>query len=364
VAAGTGRVVQRADGDPWLYEKWLAAEVERAMNRRGGNPQPVVVIEGWREDPEWLSATTRGCAAGAGRHLRRAGLPISNLTLEAALTEDPAPERQPPKSEAWTPEPSLQRIVGMYEGSYKIPLLGYATVRDYCDSFDEMRCLATINGDLKNVQRPWAVKALLGAVPRGGRILEIGAGEPWIADLLSRAGYEAWIVDPYNGSGNGPVAMAQFMSECPQVRFLRDEFTDRMLDIPSGTFDCIYSVSLLEHLTPKALYDLVRGIARFLKPDGFTFHAVDHVQRGMGHTEDMERLELLASLFGIDSVELHATLQRLDRDLDAYTLSAEGLNQWRGSRPYEEFRMRKWVSIQIATDAARVTRSLEAVDRP
>jgi glycosyltransferase involved in cell wall biosynthesis/SAM-dependent methyltransferase len=364
VAAGSGRVLQSADANPWLYEKWLAAEVERAMDAAASNGRPAVVVEGWREDPEWLAATTRGCAAGAGAHLRRAGLPISNLAIEAALTEEPSPQPQPAKSEAWTPESSLQRIVGLYEGSYKLPLLSYATVRDYCDSVDEMRCLATINGDLKNVQRPWAVKTVLGSVPKGGRILEIGAGEPWIADMLSRAGYEAWVVDPYDGSGNGPVSMVQFMSECPQVRFLRDKFTDQMLDIPRASFDCIYSVSLLEHLDPPALQALVRGIAKFLKPDGFTFHAVDHVQRGMGHREDMERLELLGSLFGIGSVELHATLQRLDRDLDAYTLSAEGLNQWRGALPYEQFRMRKWVSIQIATGAARVTRSLQAVDRP
>jgi glycosyltransferase involved in cell wall biosynthesis len=364
VAAGPGPVVQRADGDPWLYEKWLAVEVERAMDAGASGGAMTVVVEGWLEDTAWLAATTRGCAAGAGSHLRRAGLAISNLAIEAALMEELPTEPKPAKTAAWTPPNSLQRIIGLYEGVYKLPLLGYATVRDYCESVDEMRCLATINGDLKNVQRPWAVKTVLGNVARGGRILEIGAGEPWIADMLNRAGYEAWVVDPYDGSGNGPVAMAQFMAECPKIRFLRDEFTDDILDIPPGTFDCVYSVSLLEHLTPDALHALARGTVKFLKPSGFTFHAIDHIQRGMGHREDMERLELLSCLFGIGSVELHATLQRLDRDLDAYTLSAEGLNQWRGFRPYEQFRMRKWVSLQIATDAGRVARSLEAVARP
>jgi len=31
------------------------------------------------------------------------------------------------------------------------------------------------------VQRPWVLKAILGRVPRGGRVLEIGAGEPLVA---------------------------------------------------------------------------------------------------------------------------------------------------------------------------------------
>jgi glycosyltransferase involved in cell wall biosynthesis/SAM-dependent methyltransferase len=359
VGTGTGRVAQRAEADPWLYEKWLAAEVERAFV----NKQASIVIEGWREEPAWVAATLRGNAAGIGSYLRKRGLPISNLKIEQALQEEPKVKPKPPKTEYWIPEQSLRRIVSLYERCYRLPDISYATVPDYCDSVDEMRCLATIHGDLKNVQRPWAVKAILGMVPRGGRILEIGAGEPWIADILNRAGYEAWIVDPYDGSGNGPVALAQYRDECPHVNFVRDVFTDQMLDIPRGSFDCVYSVSVLEHLNAEELRAVARGMAKFLKPGGMSIHAVDHIQRGMGHQEDMERLELLGSLFGIDNVELHATLQRLDRDLDVYMLSAEGFNQWRGSQPYEKFRMRKWVSLQMATDAGRVARELEAVER-
>jgi 2-polyprenyl-3-methyl-5-hydroxy-6-metoxy-1,4-benzoquinol methylase len=306
-----------------------------------------------------VAATWRGYAAGAGTYLRRAGLPISNLKIEEALRDEPQTQPKQAKTEYWVPKSSLQRIVRIYEGKYKVPEISYATVRDYCDSVDEMHCLATIHGDLRNVQRPWAVKAILGMVPRGGRILEIGAGEPWIADILSRAGYEVWVVDPYDGSGNGPVAMAQYLDECPRVSFVRDVFTDQMLDIPSSSFDCVYSVSVLEHLHAEQLRAVARGMAKFLKPNGWSIHAVDYVQRGMGHQEDMERLALMGELFGIDDVELHGTLQRLDRDLDTYVLSAEGFNQWRGARRYESFRMRKWVSLQLATQAGRLAREVE-----
>jgi glycosyltransferase involved in cell wall biosynthesis/SAM-dependent methyltransferase len=364
VAVGNLRVEQREDGDPWMYEKWLAAPVERAM-RLGGMP---IEIAGWQDREEWLAATHRGYAAGLGNYLRDAGLRISDLALERALEGqlrgEPAPKTTRPKTATWLTDAEIEKLISLYSGRYRVPPIGYATVRDYCDSADHMRCVATLHGDLKNVQRPWTVKAILGMVPRGSRLLEIGAGEPWIADILSRAGYEVWIADPYDGSGNGPTELEQFMEECPNVRFLRDFFGDQLLDVPAAMFDCIYSVSVLEHIDDDGLLAMGRGMKRFLKPDGVSLHAIDHVQRGMGQREDLQRLELLSRMFGIEDVELRSTLQRLDRDLDVYTLSAEAFNYWRGQRPYDEFRMRKWVSIQLLTDAPSVARSLPAVARP
>ena len=80
-AAGSLRVSQREDGDPWLYQKWLASAVERAMSQRAAT----VEIEGWREEVAWLAATRRGYAAGLAMYLRRAGLPVSNVAVERAL---------------------------------------------------------------------------------------------------------------------------------------------------------------------------------------------------------------------------------------------------------------------------------------
>src|SRR3954470_17816750 len=100
------------------------------------------------------------------------------------------------KTKAWFDDDALDRIAQRYRG-FGIEPLSYATVKDYCDSFDHLRPLATANADLKDVQRPWVLKAILSRVPRGGRVLEIGAGEPFVADILERLGYEVSIVDPY-----------------------------------------------------------------------------------------------------------------------------------------------------------------------
>ena len=80
----------------------------------------------------------------------------------------------------------------------------YGTVRDFADSTETMPGLASASADMKSAQRCWMVKAVLASVPRGGRLVEIGAGEPLVAGLLSRLGYEVIVVDPYDGSGNGP----------------------------------------------------------------------------------------------------------------------------------------------------------------
>ena len=77
----------------------------------------------------------------------------------------------------------------------------YATVRDYCESVDLLPEIAPTDGDLKNVQRPWALKAILSRVPPPARLLEIGGGEPIVSGLLAELGYDVTLVDPYDGFG-------------------------------------------------------------------------------------------------------------------------------------------------------------------
>jgi glycosyltransferase involved in cell wall biosynthesis/2-polyprenyl-3-methyl-5-hydroxy-6-metoxy-1,4-benzoquinol methylase len=301
VAHGSWRVVQRTDGDPWLYQKWLAATMERALTRRCRS----IEIEGWREEEHWIAATGRGYAAGMGSYLRRKGIPISDLALERTLRQDTEDEKGPPKTPDRISEEELTRMIGPYGGHYERPAISCAADAPW----------------------RWAVKTILGMVPRGGRVLEIGGGDPRVAAILSRAGYEVWIFDSFGGSANGPLEMERSMREHAAVRFVCDSFSDQALDIPRGSFDCIYSVSALKHFDERGLLGVARGIAKFLKPGGVSIHAIDSVQR----------LELLAALFKIDDVDLRAILR-----------SASLPN----------------VSLQLVTDGRSVARSLAAVDRP
>ena len=95
-------------------------------------------------------------------------------------------------------------IVGRYSTSQPASETDYATVRDYCESLDHLPQITGLDGDSQNVQRPWAVKAILRAKPPPARLLEIGGGEPIVSGFLNELGYDVTLVDPYDGSGNGP----------------------------------------------------------------------------------------------------------------------------------------------------------------
>jgi glycosyltransferase involved in cell wall biosynthesis len=246
----------------------------------------------------------------------------------------------------------LGRVAKHY-ADYQVPeMLGYATVRDYSDSVERLRALATINQDLKDAQRPWVLKAILGAIPRGARLLEIGAGDPWVADLLARLGYQVVIVDPYDGRDRGPAEFEQIRKQFPQITFLKGLFPEALSALSDAKFDCIYSISVLEHLPMESVSTVFAGIASHTRTRSApTIHAIDHVLLGDGAEEHFTKLRRMVGCLGLDETDLRATLDRLRDDPDAYFLSAEAHNRWRGATPYDKFPMRRCVSIQLCAPA-------------
>jgi glycosyltransferase involved in cell wall biosynthesis len=225
--------------------------------------------------------------------------------------------------------------------------IGYATVRDLADSLDHLPGLARIQQDMKDVQRPWTLKAILSAVPRGAQLLEIGAGTPHVASLLAEHGYGVWIIDPYDGRDRGPSNLDELRADFPQIHFIRGEFPDVLSDRLAGAFDCIYSISVLEHFPPDEVESMCAAIRRFTAPGGASIHTVDHVLAGAGHDEDLTQLRRVVSGLGLDLDELDQALESADRDVDTYFLSAESHNMWRGSTPYDDYPMRRYISVNL-----------------
>jgi len=243
-------------------------------------------------------------------------------------------------------QPDLSETVERYRPYTPQRPLSYATVRDFCDSVDHLPALAGRSRDLKDVQRPWALKAILGTVPIGARLLEIGAGDPYVADVLARIGYDITIVDPYDGRDRGPSSFESISQAYPHLRFVQGVFPVALGDQPQP-FDCIFSVSVLEHVPDQETAELWEGIRRLTVPGGVTIHAIDHVHKGAGAPEHRAHLETIVSLAGIPRTTLDEILHAVDDDADTYFLSAEGHNLWRGSQPYDAFPMRRCVSIQL-----------------
>jgi len=204
---------------------------------------------------------------------------------------------------------------------------------------DHLPWLASVQNDLKDLQRPWTIKATLGLLPPPVRLLEIGAGEPLVAAALADLDYNVTVVDPYDGSGGGPTAYEQFVQSYPRVRIIQEEFRPGLAELENQTFDAIYSISVLEHVPEPALRALFHAISGHLKPGGRSFHSVDCVTHGKDASYHFEQCLRIANyqreIAGGSSMERKALVElfeRADEDIETCYLSAAGHNLWR-SKP-------------------------------
>jgi cyclopropane fatty-acyl-phospholipid synthase-like methyltransferase len=254
---------------------------------------------------------------------------------------------------------NTSEIVKQYQGK-SVPDLSYATVRDFCDSADHLSEIMRFDGDMKDVQRTWAIKAVLGKMQIGSKLLEIGAGEPIVANALHQLGYHVTIVDPYDGTGNGPTAYLAYVAKYPHLKIIRAYFQDDISALMQNSFDCIYSISVLEHVHPPKLDNLFAGIKKFLSPGGFSVHCIDHVVGGntaeLGEATVRQILSRQAKLQNpqLDEEtilrETNKTIeeyyQKMLSDVETYYHSAQGHNLWRGGRPYDEVPFCRIISTQ------------------
>jgi hypothetical protein len=247
-------------------------------------------------------------------------------------------------------EAQLWELADRYGGSFEVPAISYGTVRDLADSTEHIAGLAGASFDMKNLQRCWMLKTILGTVPRGGRLVEIGAGEPMVAGILARLGYDVTVVDPYDGSGNGPKEYEQFRRDYPELTFVREQFS-ASTPLP-GTYAAVYSISVLEHVPDEAVGGVMEAANELVAPSGgCSVHAVDHVVAGWSADEHLERLKVTVAGAGLDVSALEATIAELERDPDTYFVSAEAHDRWRGHLAYDDYPMRRIVSIQLFKQA-------------
>jgi hypothetical protein len=242
-------------------------------------------------------------------------------------------------------------IVARFSTPRQISETSYATVRDYCDSVDHLPQITGLDGDLKNVQRPWAVKTLLRAVPPPARLLEIGGGEPIVSGFLNELGYDVTLVDPYDGFGNGPTAYESYVDCFPNVKIVRGYFEPHTPALAPASFDAVFSVSVLEHLPEEAAKKCFQAIGEFLAPGGASIHCFDFVLQGVGQEYDLTTgrniLNHQAQLENRPAeTDFDDLLEQLKVNVEVFFLSPQGHHHWRRGLPYQEFPFRQVVSVQ------------------
>jgi len=113
---------------------------------------------------------------------------------------------------------------------------------------------------------PGVLQALLSAVDRGSRVLEVGCGTGnYIAALASVTGCACWGIDP----SDEMLAQARARSNAVDYRTGGAE----RLDFPADSFDLVYSVDVIHHVADRDAY--LREAQRVLASAGRMCTATD-----------------------------------------------------------------------------------------
>lgn len=129
--------------------------------------------------------------------------------------------------------------------------------------------LSTSPQDLKRVQDAYIFNLLRDL--QGLNIIEAGGGDSRLMKHLPRTN-ELWNLDEFKGRDGGPPTVI----EIPGVRTVVGRLGGFSADVPSGHFDVLFSISVIEHLpNADSIKAFFRDAARMLKRGGVTHHAID-----------------------------------------------------------------------------------------
>jgi len=104
----------------------------------------------------------------------------------------------------------------------------------------------------------------------GKKIAEIGGGESRILPMLKDHN-KCFNIEPFEGADNGPESEI-FIDKVQNIRTMVGTF-DSALD--DGSFDVLFSISVVEHVADGDFQSFFEDCVRILKPGGVMYHAID-----------------------------------------------------------------------------------------
>ena len=132
---------------------------------------------------------------------------------------------------------------------------------------------------IKAHNRPWIDVA--GKFQRGERVIEVGGAYSLLPEYLAdKHGTESWIADDF-GAYTSEALWSRWgdpdawIAAHPRVRYVKKPLGFFDPDYPDDHFDCVFSVSTLEHIPRKHWVDVIRDMVRITKPGGRQLHSID-----------------------------------------------------------------------------------------
>jgi SAM-dependent methyltransferase len=133
---------------------------------------------------------------------------------------------------------------------------------------------------IKAHNRPW-IEAT-GTFRAGERIAEVGGAYSLLPEYLAeRYGTESWIIDDF-GAYSRETGLWQrwgdpddWIKAHPTVHYVRKPMGFFAAEIPDNHFDCVFSVSTLEHVPEHLWSAVIKDMVRITKPGGRQLHSID-----------------------------------------------------------------------------------------
>lgn len=162
---------------------------------------------------------------------------------------------------------------------------------------------------------------LLTNLSKGSKILEIGDGDSRIYKWFN--GYfDITILDKFEGKGNGLQSIPKY-SEGKVVRDYIGNFSKKLED---SSFDCIFSISVLEHIphNKETIDNVIKDINRLLKKDAYSVHAIDCV---MKNETFYWKHPIIDAMFSLQSEQNLPIAKDINKNDDFYYMSEKAYNK-------------------------------------
>lgn len=132
---------------------------------------------------------------------------------------------------------------------------------------------------IKAHNRPWIESA--GKFTRGERVIEVGGAYSLLPQRIAeRFGTESWIADDFGAYSSETLWQRwgdpnAWIAAHPKVHYVKQPLGFFSPELPSDHFDCVFSVSTLEHIPQKLWRDVIRDMVRITRPGGRQLHTID-----------------------------------------------------------------------------------------